>query len=244
MIRLVNSQRFLPLLIALLVCSPASLVHAQQTGNTGGNNTGGTNTGGTNSGTTAGESGSASDISLTRPELTTDIESLSAEMQSGFVGTSDINTEFLGVNAAGENATNQANRQFNTRTQSRNVNQGTQTQPLYRTFGPNNTPYRSPHKIAFPVDRSLGRNLDLSVRQNVRILSSRRPQFQGVQFVVSDANTVTLRGTVASDDDLKLAMLYVKMNPGVDRVINELQVSSADPAPQLPSAPATPSAGR
>lgn len=233
MFRTFLSQRLYTLLIAALACAIGQLAQAQQTG--GGTTGGGTTTGGTTGGAT-GTGTSDNSITLDRPELTTDIDELAQEQESGFVGTSDINTDFLGVNGAGENANNQSNRQFNTRTQNQNVNQGTQTQPMYRTFGANNTPYRSPHKIAFEVHRPPGRSIDLSLVRNVRILSSRRPQFESVQFVVTEANTVTLRGTVASEDDLKLAMLYVKMESGVDRVINELQVTAVNPTPLTPAA--------
>ena len=57
-----------------------------------------------------------------------------------------------------------------------------------------------------------------------------------MQFEVA-ANTVTLRGSVANERDLKMALLYVKMEPGVNRVVNELQVSSLDPIPPAPPAP-------
>jgi|GEM_PF-1961348 len=192
----------------------------------------------TDTGSTGGEAGST--ISLARPELTTDINEITEQMGTGFVGTNEQEDLFFGASQAGENANNRSNRNFNTRSQSQNVNQG-QTQPMYRTFGSNNVPYRSPHKIAFTVPESDGRVLDLKLTQRVRKLSIRSPQFQNIVYDLSDSRTVILKGFVPSEDDKQLAQVYMKMEPGVDRVINELQVGLPTP---IPPAPALPSAAQ
>lgn len=244
MFRTTHTSRLIAFFAAGLLCSLTHVVHAQQSGTDQGttNATNGTNTG-TNQGTDAGGGAGDTDgagLSLEGPEVSEDAAAAIERQATGFVGRDEATTEFAGVAGAGENANAQSNRQFTTRTPGQNV-QPTQRQPLYRTFGPNSVPYRSPHKIAFQVNRPRRRSVDLTLQRTVRILSSRRPQFRDVQFEVSGDNTVTLRGSVANERDLKMAMLYVKMEPGVDRVVNELQVSSRDP---IPPAPPTPSASR
>jgi osmotically-inducible protein OsmY len=249
MLKTADTPRLIPFLIAGLLCTLSHVAHAQQFGTNQGNQ--GTITSGTNMGTSQGTNtqsggGTASDagLNLEGPVVSEDAAEAIERQASGFVGADQAGADFAGVLGAGQNANTQSNRQFTTRTPGQNINQGTQRQPLYRTFGPNNIPYRSPHKIAFQVNRPRERSVDLSLRRNVRILSSRRPQFRNVQFEVSGEKTVTLRGFVANERDLKMAMLYVKMEPGVDRVINELEVSYARSAPQTPPAPPTPSASQ
>jgi hypothetical protein len=190
--------------------------------------------------TDAGDTGgqAASDFSLARPELTTDINELTEQIGTGFVGTNEQEELFFGASQAGENANNRSNRNFNTRSQSNNVNQG-QTQPMYRTFGSNNVPYRSPHKIAFAVPESNGRVMNLIVEQRVRKLSVNLPQFRNVVFALPESRTVILKGFVPSESDKHLAQVYMKMEPGVDKVINQLQVGVPTP---IPPAPALPSA--
>lgn len=178
--------------------------------------------------------GSASDFQLDRPELVTDISEASEQMQSGFVGTNENEELFFGSSGTGENANSRANRNFNTRTQGQNVNQG-QTQPLYRTFGTNNVPYRSPHLIAFEVPKADGRVVTLKMDRRLRSLSTQRPQFRNIQFILSESNTVTLKGSVASQSDKQLAYLYLKMEPGVDRVVNDLQIQTVNS--QIPPTP-------
>lgn len=251
MVRIAHRLRVVSFLIAGLLCLLPQIARAQQNIGTNNNigstsnlgstsNIGNTSNIGTgsSSATTQGGTGTtaASDFALDRPAISTDVNELTASMQSGFVGTSDLNTQFLGVEGSGEGANTQASRQFTTRTPGQNINQGTQRQPLYRTFGPNNMPYRSPHAIGFQVNRPPERSVNVTLQRTVRILSGRRPQFRNVQFEVSGASTVTLRGSVANERDLKMALLYVRMEPGVDRVVNELQVSSLDPIPPAPPA--------
>ncbi|MBD3675960.1 MAG: BON domain-containing protein [Planctomycetaceae bacterium] len=213
----------------LLACLPG-IVCAQQTGSGGASQGGGS--------TQSGGGGTDSGISLDRPQLTTDITQISEQQQTGFVGTTEQDDLFFGAAQAGQNANNQSNRNFNTRTANRNVNQR-QVQPMYRTFGTNNVPYRSPHKIAFEVPEANGRVVDIRLSQHVRKLATRLPKFGDVVYEMTEPRTVVLKGFVPTERDKKLAMVYVKMEPGVDQVINQLQVGQptpTPPAPQLPNA--------
>lgn len=211
----------------LLVGTSENLI-AQGTGS-GGNGSGG-------NGQTGGGASSEGGISLDRPELTTDITEISERIQTGFVGTTEQEELFFGSSQAGENANNRGNRNFNTRTANQNVNQG-QTQPMYRTFGTNNVPYRSPHKIAFEVPEANGRVVDIRLSQRVRKLANRSPVFSNVVYDMPHSRTVVLKGFVPSEGDKKLAMFYVKMEPGVDQVINQLQVGQPTPIPPAPPLP-------
>jgi len=246
MFRITHLIHFVPILAALLLCSLSDLAQAQQatglgtTGTTTGGTTGGSTTG-SQSSTTAQTGTGGTGLTLNQPALTTDITQLAQEMATGFVGTTDpTSNTFMGVTGAGENANNQS-RQFTTRTPAQNINQGSQTQPMYRTFGANNVPYRSPHLIGFQVTRPADRSVDLTLRPRVAVLNDRRPQFRNVEFAVTGENTVTLRGSVETERDIKMAMLFVKMEPGVKNVVNELQVSSITPIPLTP--PAEPVSG-
>lgn len=245
MYRIAQTPRLIPLLAFGLIWSLTPVAEAQQFGNDNQQQSGTGNTNaGSNQGTNAQSGGGSAEeagLNIEGPVVSEDAAAAIERQATGFVGAGEAGTDFAGVFGAGENANTQSNRQFTTRTPGQNINQGTQRQPLYRTFGQNNVPYRAPHKIAFQMNRPRTRSIDLSLRRKVRTLSSRRPQFRNVQFEVSGADTVTLRGFVANERDLKMAMLYVKMEPGVDRVVNELQVSSLD---SVPPAPPTPSANR
>jgi len=210
--------------VVLIFLSSSPLL-SQQTGNQSGEQSTGQS-----------GSGQGEDLSLDRPELITDINELAEQQQSGFVGTNEQEDLFFGASQTGENASNSGNRNFNTRSQSQNINQG-QTQPMYRTFGTNNVPYRSPHKIAFSIPASQGRVVDLKLGQHVRKLSARSPQFRNIVYEMPTARTVVLKGFVPGKGDKQLAELYIKMEPGVDRVINQLQVGQPTPVPPVPPLP-------
>lgn len=232
--------RLVPFLTAILLsCCFTHVARGQQLttnqGTGGTTNTGGGTTSGNQAASTAGQATTAENFALQ-----TDISQLTQEMATGFVGTDEANSTFLGVAGAGENANTQADRRFTSRTPGRNVNQGTQTQPIYRTFGANNVPYRAPHKIAFQITRPADRSIDLTMRPKIETLTNRRPEFQNVEFEVSAKSTVTLRGTVGTERERRMAMLFAKMEPGVKQVVNELQVSSVTPIPLTPPAGAAP----
>ena len=108
---------------------------------------------------------------------------------------------------------------------------------MYRTFGSNNVSYRSPHKISFAVPESNGLVMNLKVEQRVRKLSVNLPQFRNVVFALPESRTVILKGFVPSESDKQLAQVYMRMEPGVDKVINQLQVGTPTPIPPAPALP-------
>ena len=52
----------------------------------------------------------------------------------------------------------------------------------------------------------------------------------GIQVAV-DGHTVTLRGTVANEDEARLVVGMVRLTPGVRVVKSELQLSTPTPVP-------------
>lgn len=61
--------------------------------------------------------------------------------------------------------------------------------------------------------------------------ATRDPQFRDVQFDLADNGVVTLRGSVASEENRRLAAALVRLEPGVRRVDNQLGVAPPPPLP-------------
>ncbi|HUG19452.1 MAG TPA: BON domain-containing protein [Planctomycetaceae bacterium] len=166
----------------------------------------------------------------TQPQLgsitestTIEFGTLTEQMGTGFIGQGNTET-FVGANQAAQNAGQAQNRNFQPVNQGQNPNQFNQNLPTTTGTGVGAIRYRPPFKLAFDMPRPTSRNVDLNLTRKIRNLTSKKPMFAAVAFVVSEPNTVTLTGTVKSEADRQLAQLYMKMEPGVDKVIDQLTV--------------------
>lgn len=205
-----------------LFCGVPNSAYAQNQNqqNTGGG--GQTNTGGGGNQTqpqlgTVGQEGSGVEVAP--------LGQLSEQMGTGFIGQGAPDS-FVGANQAAQNAGPAQTRNFQQANQGQNPNQFNQNLPTTTGTGVGAIRYRPPFKLAFNMPRPSSRNVDLNLTRKISNLTSKKPMFAGVAFVVSEQNTVTLTGTVKSEADRQLAQLYIKMEPGVDKVIDQLTVES------------------
>lgn len=207
----------------LICCAAPNSAYAQTQNQQNQQNTGGggqTNTGGGGSQTqpqlgTVGQEGSGVEVAP--------LGQLSEQMGTGFIGQGAPDS-FVGANQAAQNAGPAQTRSFQPVNQGQNPNQFNQNLPATTGTGVGAIRYRPPFKLAFNMPRPASRNVDLNLTRKINNLSTRKPMFAGVTFVISEQNTVTLTGTVKSEADRQLAQLYIKMEPGVDKVIDQLTI--------------------
>ncbi len=132
-----------------------------------------------------------------------------AEMQrfTGAVqaGTGGNRGAMQGLNGAGRNRGNTANRQTNT-----GGTRGT-------------TDVRTTLRVAFDYTRTTPESISTTLA--ARLEKSRRIRTLSAVQVVFDRGTVTLRGVVATDHDRALAERLTRLEGGVSRVKNELTVA-------------------
>jgi len=88
-------------------------------------------------------------------------------------------------------------------------------------------------RVSFAYDARPAATVDKSLdqifhRTETKIYNTfaTRPPFKSVSIVPPVNGVVILRGSVATEDDRKLAALIVRMEPGVRQVQNELEVKS------------------
>jgi len=90
-------------------------------------------------------------------------------------------------------------------------------------------------RLALGFDHALGPAQERSISLRGRLAVSQSIQWAGPCEVIVEGRTATLRGTVASEHDRKLAELFVLFEPGIAKVRNEIQVASPKPATASPS---------
>jgi hypothetical protein len=146
---------------------------------------------------------------------------LSEQMGGGFVGQRNPDV-FVGANQVAMNAGQAQTRNFQQVNRGQNPNQFNQPLQTTRGAGVRAIQYRAPHRIAFTTPPTPSRSVNLNLARKIENLSSRQSVFSGVVFNVAEDNTVTLTGTVNSESDRQLANLYMKMEPGVGKIVDEL----------------------
>lgn len=156
--------------------------------------------------------------------------------RQGLVGRTDTSGRFVGSANAGQQnfstGTNALGQQFGARSRGLNNRQSNLFGGMGDDgFGGGNTGtttsrYRAPipqQKVAFDYrDRPAP---EVSQRLSTQFeKASQRLAIRGVALSVEDG-TVTLRGTVKSEGDRRLAEQLVRLEPGVRSVVNELEVA-------------------
>lgn len=152
--------------------------------------------------------------------------------QNGFIGRA-ANQGFVGNRMAGQNGqgqnlnqgmrgnrgNNNGNNQLNQLMQQQNpMNQG-------RGQGRRTTPVVRPQqRVAFthPVPTPMG--LQTTLKTQLDRLTARTPMLTGVDLTVAPNNEVVLRGEVDNTESRRLAEMFVRLEPGVRTVRNELTV--------------------
>ena len=206
--------------VAVLMSS-AVVAQAQGQGGTGG---GGTTTGGGGTGGGQASLGS-SDTSVVQDLGTPEFGELSSQMGTGFIGQNAPET-FVGGNQAAQQAGQRQARNFQQNAGGQNVNQQfNQNRQVTQSTGTRAIRYRAPHVLAFNIPRQASRDVNLSLTSNLSKLSNRVQKFSGVSVAVSE-NVVTMSGTVSSESERQLALLYMQMEPGVDKVVDQLSIVS------------------
>jgi len=145
----------------------------------------------------------------------------------GFVGRNTTGA-FVGQQQAGQQAgqngrgnlnsfSNQLGRGNTQQQQFRNTNQGTA----------NNTPQvRYQQRIAFPYRTIAAPEVTSTLQGRFDRLSERNTELAGLGVEWAGDGTVTLTGTVPDERSRKLAESLTRLEPGVRRVDNQLQVAS------------------
>ncbi len=187
-------------------------------------------TGTTNRTTTGANSGQQQQMSLEGPQISTELGSLSEQMSTGFIGRNTDGT-FVGANQSTQNnlaATQTQNRNQNATRVNQNQFQQPNNQQTQQPSRFSSIVYRPPHKVAFtaPTRPSVQINTRLSALTQ-KFVQRGRPEFAGIQFQIADDNTVTLLGTVPSADARQMVQLMTQMEPGVYKVVNQLEVAAA-----------------
>jgi hypothetical protein len=154
------------------------------------------------------------------------------------VGRDDNAGRFVGDQRAqqlGQGATsNRSRTNQNSRNRNRN-RQGANTRLGNNRNGSSEERTRSiirpRQKIAFtyPVREAREVNLELSVR--IARVSRLQNELNGVEVAVDDAGVATLNGVVDSPEQKRLAEIFVRLEPGVRSISNQLTVQAETVSP-------------
>lgn len=152
--------------------------------------------------------------------------------QNGFIGRSP-NQGFVGNRMAGQNGQgqnfNQGMRGNRGNNNNNELNQLMQQQNQ-QNQGRNNRGRRAlpvvhpQQRIAFPHPEPTPIGLQTTLKTQLDKLSSRTPVLSGVDLAVAPNNVVVLKGEVETTESRRLAEMFVRLEPGVRTVRNELTV--------------------
>lgn len=185
--------------------------------------TGGANTGGQQTATQGAQGQSSVGTNTGQALGTTNLNaadgSLSATVgQGGFVGGQNNGT-FTGNRFAGQSASQGTQAQFgnlqnNNRTQNRNNQTQTDRKPVRPQF-----------RIAFPTQTIPQSEIQSSLTLNAINLPPIVSNSKAIKIEVDAQGLVLLTGTVSTDRERKLLESYVRMEPGVRNVKNEVTLA-------------------
>ncbi|MEZ6057013.1 MAG: BON domain-containing protein [Planctomycetaceae bacterium] len=160
-------------------------------------------------GGTGGGTGQLQDVAFGQFGATT-------QTPTGFIGRGDA-TQFIGNRAAGQQTVNAGG---TTRFSGGGV--GAQQSGQVQTRA---NMMRVQQRLAFRSQPIIAANLQLTLETQFSALSSR---FPSVGIEVDAEGLTTLTGEVETEDDRKLAEAIARLEPGVRKVVNQLQ-AKADP---------------
>ncbi|WP_339742734.1 BON domain-containing protein [uncultured Rubinisphaera sp.] len=208
--------RFIFTLMAGLLMMNQSAVYAQtqnqsqNQGQTGGAAGRGVAGGGTGAGPTGG--GTATEGVNTEAGSS---ESIEREFNEGLVGQSDNMGRFVGEEQAGTQRLSQQGPNFQQRNGS-NVDGGQPTKQ---------SKVRPVLRIAFDVPRTqFSRSRMIPVDRQLSFRMLNKPQFSGVSVNFDETGSLVLNGVVNSPRDKQLAEAFVRLEPGVKKIANQIVV--------------------
>ena len=144
---------------------------------------------------------------------------------SGFVGRDDNAGRFVGDQRIGQQQLSRgaAMRQFGTRGGRRGgVNQ--RFAPQGAGSATSSIRFRPQQRIAFRYQAPRPAQLAATVRLRLETLQRRGTPLQGLRIRVDEQGTVVLQGRVESEEARRLAVALVRLEPGVRRVEDRLEV--------------------
>ncbi len=162
------------------------------------------------------------------PQITTELGQLSSTIgQGGFVGRSDTAGRFVGNVMAGQQGvqgTNVGGFGGGGRGQFGGRGGGFNPQGNFNRTNQNRRTIRPQLRIGFEVTPIPAADVESNLATQMQRLETSRPELDGIEVQVGADRVAVLRGQVASEEDKKLAAMYVRLEPGVRDVRNELTV--------------------
>lgn len=209
-----------------LILSAGNLAQAQNTtlfgsqSQTGGAANGGGNAG-ANGGVGGGQAGVTQQLGQASGLTIGDIGQASQQVgQQGFIGSNNSGG-FTGTNQAGQQAAPNSP-QFN---QGRgggggNFNGGTVGQQTRKIVRPR-------ARIAFKYSKPQIQQIRTRVTTQIGRVFTRKAELQNLTMRMSDAGVAVVSGTVESEDDARLALALLRLEPGVKSVENKMTVAES-----------------
>ena len=156
--------------------------------------------------------------------------------RQGLVGRTDSSGRFVGNEQMPTNAGNQFGQNNLGRTGRRSTlaNQNQQMGGQGGNSTSNRRPLQARHRVAFDLPAPTQESISQDLQMQLQAAGPRIP-IQGVQ-IEFELGELTLRGTVATEDQRLLAAQLARLEPGVRSVKNELVVQSGAVQNTLPAA--------
>jgi osmotically-inducible protein OsmY len=98
---------------------------------------------------------------------------------------------------------------------------------------------RPRHRIAFAFESRSQGKIQTSLDARFSKLLTRRPEFQNVRIAVGKPGELTLSGRVPSSTAKRIATAMVRMEQGVRKVTNQLNVLDSKAQPKTDSSPSS-----
>ena len=194
---------------------------------------GGTATGSRGNTGTAGGGGTNPNNGAFQSLLNTEagVGGVSTDFGNGLVGRSDNAGRFIGSQFAGQqqsrinsgsnfNGGGFGRGGFNTGNFAQFGQYGNNSQSRARKIRPR-------QRIAFKFPRLKGIHISNSLGVRFKDISVKAPALKGLGIKVDDKGTAVLTGSVVDDHAKRLAANLVRLEPGVRKIDNQLQVASA-----------------
>lgn len=166
---------------------------------------------------------------------TTQLGQLSGTVGQGFVGRSENVGRLVGQRLSGQQGATSTNRNFRGVTNTGRTGRAGTTvggtggggfiPGAQGGTGPQTT-LRPVLRVAFRYPQRQATTIRTSVTKRLRELKLRQTRFSGVTATLDEGGEVVLRGTVASEETKTLAGNFVRLEPGVRSIRNELVVQS------------------
>ena len=229
----ISMNRLFRSLLTLVLLSSAAVAFAQRQGNTGTSALGGANAlggsslggsalgnaassaigGGTSIGGGAAQSGTTG---FAGPQLNDASGALGQTINNGFIGRSDNTGRLIGSQNAGQQSTGVQQNFGALGNRGGGANSGgTVVQ----------RPIRPQHRVSFKFPSRPAAEVQAAVSR--QLASGPVSGFESVNLQINGDGIATLQGTVADEDQRKLVEAFVRLEPGVRSIVNDLSVASA-----------------